>query len=46
MQRTPDGFDAEGQGYPPTIAVMLTDSDRLNNRDTIIGRAVAELRAR
>lgn len=46
MQWTPDGFNAEGRGYPPTIPVNLDETDRQHDRDTIIDRAVAELRRR
>lgn len=46
MQLTPDGYNAEGRGYPPTIAVMLREADVQNDHDTIIDRAVMELRKR
>lgn len=46
MQRTPDGFNAEGKGYPPTIPVKLEQADFDRNHDTIIDRALVELRSR
>jgi Periplasmic protease len=45
-QLTPDGFNAEGVGYPPTYPVRLEQADFDRNHDTIIDRALAELRSR
>jgi C-terminal processing protease CtpA/Prc len=46
IQLTPDGFNAEGRGYPPSIPETLDKLDMMNNHDTIIDRAVGELRRR
>ncbi|MBK7869671.1 MAG: S41 family peptidase [Saprospiraceae bacterium] len=40
---TPDGFNIEG-GIPPDIKVDMTESDRLKGKDTILERAIAELK--
>ncbi len=39
----PNGFNIEG-GIPPDIQVNMTESDRLRNKDTILERALAELK--
>lgn len=40
---TPDGFNIEG-GIPPDIKVDMTEGDRLRGEDTILERAIAELK--
>jgi len=40
---TPDGFNIEG-GIPPDIKVDLTEADRARGKDTILERALAEIR--
>ncbi|MDB4899525.1 MAG: peptidase [Gemmatimonadetes bacterium] len=46
QQISPDGFNAEGKGYPPTILVRLTSFDVGRGVDTVIRQAVAEIHRR
>jgi hypothetical protein len=46
QQMTPDGYNAEGRGYPPTIVVRLAPADETRGVDTVIRRAIDELHRR
>ncbi len=39
----PDGFNIEG-GIPPDIRIDMNEADRQQGKDTILERALAELR--
>jgi hypothetical protein len=46
IQMTPDGYIIEDRGLPPDFPVMLAPADSARGVDTILQRAIAELRRR
>ena len=46
IESTPDGFMAEGKGFPPTLAVTFAPGDAARGVDPILDAALARLRAK